>query len=117
VSLLKLIFCWLALEYNKSPSQVILSWGIAHGHSVIPKSSKAERIRENLEVFHLDQDDVKKIDGIETRRRYNDSSEDFGYLFFADEKDAATKAKQEAKIIAGRVISSAKEAKEKLAKK
>jgi hypothetical protein len=95
-------------EYNKTPSQVILSWGIAKGHSVVPKSSNPERIRENLQVFHLDPESVEKIDGLNISRRYNDSSEDFGYLFFADEKDMATKAKQEAKILANRVMAAAR---------
>jgi alcohol dehydrogenase (NADP+) len=99
----------LQSEYNKTPSQVILSWGVAKGHSVVPKSSKPERIRENLQIFHLDPEDVEKIDKLNINMRYNDSSEEFGYLFFADEKDMATKTKQEAKILANRVVATAKE--------
>jgi alcohol dehydrogenase (NADP+) len=72
-------------RYNKTGAQVALAWGIAHGHSVIPKSKTSSRIKSNLEGdFKLEAEDLKKIDAIDRKLRFNDSSKDFGYNFFAD---------------------------------
>lgn len=52
---------------------------------MLVKSKTPERIRQNLQSdFRLDPEYVKKIDGIDKKRRFNDSSEDFGYNFFTD---------------------------------
>ncbi|KUI68415.1 hypothetical protein VM1G_04643 [Cytospora mali] len=72
-------------KHNKSSAQVALAWGIAQGHSVIPKSKTPERIELNLEGdFKLDEEDLKKIAAIDKKTRFNDSSESFGYNFFTD---------------------------------
>jgi alcohol dehydrogenase (NADP+) len=72
-------------KYNKSGAQVALAWGIAQGHSVLPKSKTPSRIKANLEGdFKLESADVKKIDAIDKKLRFNDSSKDFGYNFFVD---------------------------------
>jgi diketogulonate reductase-like aldo/keto reductase len=42
----------IAEAHGKSPAQVILRWGIQHRRSVIPKSTKAERIAEYPDLFH-----------------------------------------------------------------
>ncbi|MDX6300806.1 MAG: hypothetical protein QOF53_2020 [Nocardioidaceae bacterium] len=41
----------IAQSHGKSPAQVMLRWELQHGRSVIPKSTKPERIAENLGVF------------------------------------------------------------------
>lgn len=52
---------------------------------MLPKSKTPSRIKANLEGdFKLESADVKKIDGIDKKLRFNDSSKDFGYDFFAD---------------------------------
>ena len=62
-----------------------LAWGITRGHSVIPKSKTEHRIEQNFEGdFKLDSEDLKKIDSIDKKLRFNDSSADFGYNFFTD---------------------------------
>lgn len=72
-------------KYGKTGAQVALAWGIAHGHSVIPKSKTPERVRANLEGdFKLDEQDVLKINGMDRKLRFNDSSDSFGYNFFTD---------------------------------
>lgn len=72
-------------KYNKSGAQVALAWGIAHGRSVIPKSKTESRIKGNLEGdFKLDQEDVKKIEAMDKKIRFNDPSGGFGWNFFAD---------------------------------
>ncbi|XP_052175143.1 NADPH-dependent aldo-keto reductase, chloroplastic-like isoform X2 [Diospyros lotus] len=41
----------VAEKLGKSPAQVAIRWGIQMGHSVIPKSTKEARIKENFDVF------------------------------------------------------------------
>lgn len=72
-------------KYDKSGAQVALAWGIAIGHSVIPKSKTPHRIEANLQGdFKLSEEDVKKVESIDKKLRFNDSSVDFGYNFFTD---------------------------------
>lgn len=75
-------------KHDKTSAQVALAWGIARGHSVIPKGKTAERIPRNFRYgFKLDEDDLKKIDGIDKKPRFSDYSESFGYPrydFFTD---------------------------------
>jgi diketogulonate reductase-like aldo/keto reductase len=61
----------IAEAHGKSPAQVMLRWGIEHGRSVIPKSTKPERIAENIDVFdfELTADEMAAIDALDTGRR------------------------------------------------
>src|ERR1700709_219690 len=58
----------IAQAHGKSPAQVMLCWGIQHGRSVIPKSTKPERIAENIDVFdfELAPDEMTPSDGVDT---------------------------------------------------
>ena len=72
-------------KYGKSGAQVALAWGVTNGHSVIPKSKTPSRIKDNLEGdFKLDADDLKKIESIDKKIRFNDPSENFGWNFYSD---------------------------------
>ena len=44
----------------------MLRWGLQHGRSVIPKSTKPHRIAENIDVFdfELSADEMNAIDGL-----------------------------------------------------
>lgn len=57
--------------HGKTPAQVMLRWGLQHGRSVIPKSTKPSRIQENIDVFdfELSADEMAAIDGLDTGRR------------------------------------------------
>lgn len=57
------LFKDLAAKYEKSAGQIILNWGLQRGHTIIPKSSKKERLIENYESqnFALESEDVDKI--------------------------------------------------------
>ncbi len=49
----------------------MLRWGLQHGRSVIPKSTKRDRIAENIAVFdfELTDDEMALIDRLDTGRR------------------------------------------------
>jgi diketogulonate reductase-like aldo/keto reductase len=58
----------IAGTHDKSAAQVMLRWHLQEGRSVIPKSTKPERIAENFDVFdfELSADEVAAIDGLDT---------------------------------------------------
>jgi diketogulonate reductase-like aldo/keto reductase len=61
----------IANTQDKTAAQVMLRWGLQHGRSVIPKSTKPARIAENIDVFdfELSPDQITAIDGLNTDRR------------------------------------------------
>ena len=68
----------VADAHGKSAAQVMLRWGIQEGRSVIPKSTKPERIGQNIDVFdfELSDDEIAAIDGLETGVRGGPEPED-----------------------------------------
>lgn len=61
----------ISRAHGKSPAQVMLRWGLQQGRSVIPKSTKPERIAQNLDVFdfELAADELAAIDELDTGKR------------------------------------------------
>jgi diketogulonate reductase-like aldo/keto reductase len=61
----------IARAHGKSPAQVMLRWGLQEGRSVIPKSTKATRIAENIDLFdfELSAEEISAIDRLDTGRR------------------------------------------------
>lgn len=57
----------IARAVGRTPAQVLLRWGIQHGHVVLPKSIHRARIAENAAVFDftLDTEAMAKLDGLE----------------------------------------------------
>lgn len=51
-----------------------MSWGIQHGHVVLPKSVTPHRIQHNLQVQELPQDAYEKLTGLERHKRFNQQS-------------------------------------------
>jgi diketogulonate reductase-like aldo/keto reductase len=72
------VIAGIAQAHGKSPAQVLLRWGLQHGRSVIPKSTRRERIAENIDVFDfkLTADEMTAIDGLDTGRRGGPEPED-----------------------------------------
>jgi D-xylose reductase len=64
----------IAARHGKSPAQVLLRWGVQRGTAVIPKSTRTERLRENLDIFdfELAANEMAAITGLNRNRRFND---------------------------------------------
>jgi D-xylose reductase len=64
----------IAGRHKKSPAQVLLRWGVTRGTAVIPKSTRVERLRENLAIFdfELAPDEMAAINSLNRNRRFND---------------------------------------------
>jgi diketogulonate reductase-like aldo/keto reductase len=69
--LTNLIIVALAKKHGKTPAQVVLRWHVEHGICAIPKSFRADRIEENLNVFDfaLSREDIAAIDALDTGMR------------------------------------------------
>jgi D-xylose reductase len=63
-----------AAHHGRSSAQVVLRWGIQRGTAVIPKTSRPERLKENLAVFdfELSAEEMSAIGGLDRNRRFND---------------------------------------------
>ena len=63
-----------AIRLSVSPARVVLRWGIQRGVAVIPKTSKPQRLIENLSLydFSLTDDEIDAISGLNQNRRFND---------------------------------------------
>lgn len=65
---------YLALKHSRTPAQIVLRWGVQRGTAVIPKSSRAERVRENASIvdFELSTEDMDALATLDRGRRFND---------------------------------------------
>lgn len=63
-----------AEAHGKSPAQVLLKWGVQRGTAVIPKTTKPDRMRENLDIddFELSTVEMAAIGALNQNRRFND---------------------------------------------
>ena len=61
----------IATAHAKSPAQVMLRWHLQQGRSAIPKSTRPQRIAENLDVldFDLTAAQLAAIDALDTGKR------------------------------------------------
>lgn len=69
-------------KYNKSVAQVILRWLYQRGIVSLAKSVHEERIKENFDIysFELDNDDMKKIETLDTKTSSFFSHQDPGII-------------------------------------
>ncbi|GLU20912.1 hypothetical protein SLE2022_370880 [Rubroshorea leprosula] len=60
----------IAIKHKATPAQVALKWGLSNGASVIVKSFKQERLKENISSINLklDEQDLLEIDKLEERK-------------------------------------------------
>jgi D-xylose reductase len=64
----------IAARHSKTPAQVLLRWGVERGTAVIPKTTRSQRLRENLEIFdfELSAEDMAQINSLDRGQRFND---------------------------------------------
>ena len=64
----------VAAKHRKTAAQTLLRWGVQRGTAVIPKSSRPERLRENLALFdfELSAAEMDAISSLNQNRRFND---------------------------------------------
>eukprot|EP00887_Chlorella_sp_A99_P007825 scaffold20.g7825.t1 len=57
----------IALRKQRTPAQVVLRWALQHNQLVVPRTTKLNRMTENLQVFDFDlsDSDMLKIDGLD----------------------------------------------------
>lgn len=62
----------VAERVGATPAQVLIAWALARGTSVIPKSTRPERLRENLaaDALELSVEDLAALDKLDRGRRY-----------------------------------------------
>ncbi len=73
----------ISSKYGKTPAQIVLNWHIQHrGHIVIPKTTKKERLGENLQSysFKLSDEDYSSIDALANGARFFNPIAWAGYL-------------------------------------
>ena len=82
----------IALIRGCTPAQVVLSWGMQRGTSVIPKSAHADRIKENYASLHckLQSSDYKQITAIGDKytKRFNNPSKGWDVPLYKGLDDA-----------------------------
>jgi D-xylose reductase len=63
-----------AQRADKTPAQVVLRWGVQRGCTIIAKSSKIERLKENINIFDfvLSEQEMANISALNQNRRFND---------------------------------------------
>jgi len=64
----------IAAAVGRTPAQVLLRWGVQRGTAVIPKTSRPERLAENLALFDfaLSTEQMGVIGSLDEGRRFND---------------------------------------------
>ncbi len=80
--LFKLDICdRLAKKYGKTPAQIILRWNLQKGVVTIPKSTKANRISSNADIFdfELSNDEVAYLDSFDRGERIGPDPNNFEF--------------------------------------
>ena len=71
----------LAKKYNKTPAQIVLRWDLQHEVVTIPKSTHANRITENAQIFdfELSQEDMDLLDALDEGKRVGPDPDTFTF--------------------------------------
>ncbi|EIW76799.1 reductase AKOR2 [Coniophora puteana RWD-64-598 SS2] len=71
----------IAQKHGVTPTQVILSWHVARGAVVIPKSADAQRQIENSQLLTLDPEDTRVIDALDRNERVCNKPDEHGNVW------------------------------------
>ena len=68
------VVCAMAERHGKTAAQIVLRWGVQRGTSVIPKTSRSERLVENLSIFDFELSDTEmtQVSQLDRNQRFND---------------------------------------------
>ncbi len=71
----------IAERYGKTPAQIILRWHLQKKIITIPKSSNADRMMSNLDIFdfELDEKEVSEIDDLNIGKRLGAHPDHFNF--------------------------------------
>jgi len=71
----------LAFKYGKSAAQIILRWNLQKGVVTIPKSTKANRIQANADIFdfELTKEEVDYLDNLDRGERIGPDPDNFDF--------------------------------------
>jgi D-xylose reductase len=64
----------IAAAHRRTPAQVVLRWGVQRGTAIVPKTSRSERLRENIAIydFELSESEMQTIANLDRNQRFND---------------------------------------------
>ncbi|KAJ1988346.1 hypothetical protein H4R33_002478 [Dimargaris cristalligena] len=68
----------IAQAHNKTVAQVLLSWAIKRGTSVVPRSTDPQRIASNMKGMSLTDGEMAEINDLEERAQFIDHSKVLG---------------------------------------
>lgn len=71
----------IGAKYGKSAAQVVIRWHIQRGVVVLPKSTHAERIKQNFDVFdfNLSDEDMAAVTALNTGHRNGADPDNFDF--------------------------------------
>ena len=72
VFLKQLVTHEIATKLKVSEAKLLLRWGLQHGYCVLTRSSKPERIRENLNVFDFEipDNDMERLNRLNQNQAF-----------------------------------------------
>jgi D-xylose reductase len=67
----------IAQRHHRTPAQIVLRWGVQRGTAVVPKTTRMDRLKENLAIFdfQLSQAEMQSLSALNRNRRFNDPGE------------------------------------------
>lgn len=74
----------VAGDESMSPAQVLISWAVHRGTVPLVRTTKTERLAENLYPQQLSEDGCRAVNQITTRHRYIESVSWTGHQVFDD---------------------------------
>ena len=72
----------IAEAHGRTPAQIVLRWHVELGNVVFPKSSTAERIEENIDIFDfsLGDEDMERISALDAGERIGPDPDEFAVM-------------------------------------
>lgn len=77
----------IAEEKGASLAQVLIAWGIKRGYAVLPKSSNEGRIKSNVQLVQLSEEEFQRVNKVAEGRhtRFVNMKDTFGWNVWPEE--------------------------------